>query len=83
MAKSQSVSEALTMTSAASSTSQAIVVTLAGANEEPDATDDSGGAVTADESNAITTGNVLANGREQDVSDGVSVLAPRGQRSTR
>ncbi len=70
MAKNQSVSEALTMTSAASPTSQAIVVTLARAKNEPDATDDSGA--------SLTTGSVLTYGREPALSDTPSmpVLGP-------
>ncbi len=75
MAKGLNDSEAITISSAASSASQSVMVTLTGANNKPDANDDSGVTTTADEDNAIATGNVLANGSEQDASDNLSVSA--------
>ncbi|MCP4693872.1 MAG: hypothetical protein GY859_37905 [Desulfobacterales bacterium] len=67
--------DALTVTSADDFTSQTIVVPLAGANNEQDANCDSGGDVTADEDNAFSTDNILANGRERDASDNSSASA--------
>ncbi len=72
MAKGQGDSEALTMSPPAS---QTVMVTLAGANNEPGANDEIGVTVTADDNNVIATGNVLANGSEQDTSGNLRISA--------
>ncbi len=66
-AKDQSVREASIVTLATESIRQTIMITLGGANDEPDATDDSGP--------AFATGSVRGNAGELDASDIFSVTA--------